>query len=185
VAVRLVLVAAAETTGTRQLVFGDRSDLARPDEVTAEPHRTAAWGCGPEPACRQTAARLGGAAEVIDGLADLDVGRWAGRGLAQVGAEDPEDLGRWLSDANAAPHGGESLAELAARVGACCDAREWLPGRNLVVVAPLVARALVAHALEVGPQAIFRVDLAPLGRVVLSRQGTRWRLQQLGRPEDP
>jgi broad specificity phosphatase PhoE len=85
-----------------------------------------------------------------------------------------------MSDPHAAPHGGESLAELVARVGACCDERDWPPGRSVAVVAPLVARAMAVHALAATPEVIFRVDLAPLGRVGLSRHGRGWRLQQLG-----
>jgi broad specificity phosphatase PhoE len=100
--------------------------------------------------------------------------------LAEVAQEDPAGLAAWMSDATAAPHGGESLAALMRRVGAYCDRREWPSGRSVLVVAPLVARALVAHALAAGPEPIFHLDLAPLGRAGLSRQGRRWRLQQLG-----
>lgn len=177
---RLVLVAHGPTTRTRDLPFGDESPLEHPERVEAESHRVVSWSSGPEPACVATAERLGGAPEVVPELAQLDFAGWRGRTLAEIGAEDPRGLGRWLSDPTAAPHGGESLAELSTRVGAYCDQRDWPPGRSLAVVAPLVARAMVAHALGAGPEVIFGVDLAPLGRIGLSRQGLRWRLQQLG-----
>jgi broad specificity phosphatase PhoE len=180
VASRLVLVAHGPTTRTRDLVFGDRAGLEHPELIEAETHRVSSWSSGPEPACFATAERLGGAPDVVSELAQPDFGGWDGRSLAEVGAEDPAGLGRWLSDPADSPHGGESLAQLVTRVGAYCDERDWPPGGNVVVVAPLVARAAVAHALGAGPEVIFRVDVAPLGRVGLSRQGPHWRLQQLG-----
>jgi broad specificity phosphatase PhoE len=180
---RLILVAHGATTGTQDLVFGDESDLTHPELVSADASRVMSWSCGPEPACVETAAGLigqPGRAEVVADLASLDVGRWRGRPFGEVAEEDPDAVRRWMTDPSATPHGGESLARLMARVGAYCDAREWPAGRNLAVVTPLVARAMVVHALAVGPEAIFRVDLAPLGRVALSRQGPSWRLQGLG-----
>ena len=178
---RLVLVAHGPTVGMRKLVFGDESDLQHPELLTPEGRRVSSWSCGPEPACGQTAAALAGpGVEVLEQLAGLDVGAWRGRPLAEIASEDPEGLSRWMTDASSAPHGGESVAQLVARVGRFCDAREWPPGRNLAVVTPLVARALAVHALAVAPEAIFRVDLAPLGRVTVSRQGSIWRLQGLG-----
>lgn len=77
---------------------------------------------------------------------------------------------------------GEILNQLIERVGAYCDARNWLPGQNLAVVTPLVARAMAVPALEVEASAIFRIDVAPLGRVGLSRQSSSWRLQHLSHP---
>jgi broad specificity phosphatase PhoE len=180
---RLILVAHAATTGTQDLVFGDESDLTHPELVSAEASRVMSWSCGPEPACAQTAAGLvghSGRADVVTELAGLDVGRWRGRPFGEVVEEDPDGVRRWMTDPSARPHGGESLARLVARVGAYCDGREWPPGRNVAVVTPLVARAMVVHALAVGPEAIFRVDLAPLGRVAVSRHGASWRLQGLG-----
>jgi broad specificity phosphatase PhoE len=110
----------------------------------------------------------------------LDFSRWAGRELAEVGQSEPEGLNRWLSDPAAAPHGGESLADLVRRVGALCDGQDWPQGRSALVVTSLVARAAAVHALGVGPAAIFRLDLAPLSRVGVSGQAGSWRLQQLG-----
>jgi broad specificity phosphatase PhoE len=179
VASRLVLYAHGETSGTRELVFDDRSELRHPEAVTA-PGRVLSWSCGPEPACAETARLMGGQPAVVPELANVDLGRWRGRTLAQVGEEDPDGLTRWMSDPHAAPHGGESLAELVTRVGSWCDGRDWPPGRHVAVVAPLVARAMAVHALAAAPEVIFRIDLAPLGRVGVSRSGVGWRLQQLG-----
>jgi broad specificity phosphatase PhoE len=192
--VRLLLVAAGATAGTRALSFGDSGHLVQPERVEPLTSRVNGWFCGPEPCCRQTARLLGGAPAVLDseptvgdseptvldGLGGPDFSRWAGRELTEVGESEPEELNRWLSDPAAAPHGGESLADLVRRVGAVCDTQDWPQGRSVLVVTPLVARAAAVHALGVGPAAIFRLDLAPLGRVGLSGQARSWRLQQLG-----
>jgi broad specificity phosphatase PhoE len=180
VAQRLVLLAHGATSGTREMIFGDRTELLDAGAVQPTGERVVSWGSSPEPACAATARALGGEPVVLDGLRGLDTGRWTGLSLSQVGEAEPAALSSWLTDPIAAPHGGESLAQLVARVGSCCDAHPWSEGRNLVVVTPLVARALATHALGVGAAAIFRIDLAPLGRVGLSRSGGPWRLQQLG-----
>jgi broad specificity phosphatase PhoE len=180
VAQRLTLVAHAPTAGTRDLVFGDRTELADANAIAPLTERVVGWGSGPEPACVATARALGAEPEIISGLAGPDLGRWSGRTLQEVGAAEPEALGAWLRDPDVAPHGGESLTELIRRVGACCDGLEWAQGRTVVVVTSLVARAAAVHALGAGPEVIFRMDLAPLGRVGLSRVGQGWRLQQLG-----
>ncbi|MET0694479.1 MAG: histidine phosphatase family protein [Propionibacteriaceae bacterium] len=177
---RLVLVAHAPTAGTRELIFGDRTELTAAADIGPLAERVVSWGSGPEPACVATARALGGEPEVIAELAGPDFGRWSGQTLTEVGTAEPEAVGAWLRDPAAAPHGGESLTELIRRVGACCDSREWAQGRTVVVVAPLVARAAAVHALGAAPEVIFRMDLAPLGRVGVSRAGESWRLQQLG-----
>ncbi len=108
-----------------------------------------------------------------------DFGRWTGRGLVEVGASEPEALAAWLSDPYAAPHGGESLATTITRLGGWLDATDWAEGLSEVTTSALVARGLIVHALGAPPEAIFRVDVSPGGRVLLSRSGAFWRLQEL------
>ena len=177
---RVILVAHAPTAGMRELVFDDRSDVVRPEAVVPLAERVMTWTSGPEPACAETSRLLGGEPAVVAELANADLGSWRGRTLADVGDEDPAGLARWLSDPFATPHAGESLAQLVERVGSYCDRRDWPPGGSVTVVTPLVARAMAVHALGAAPQVIFRIDLAPLARVGLSRHGQGWRLQQLG-----
>jgi broad specificity phosphatase PhoE len=175
---RLLVVANAATLATRALVFGDSGELPS-GEIRQLSGRTACWVRGPEEACEATAARLGGAAEVIRDLRECDFGAWAGRALIDIASEDPSGLDAWLRDPYAAPHGGESLAQLISRVGRVLDDHRWVDGRSVAVVTALVARALLVHALGAAPGVIFRIDIAPLGRALISRSQQRWRLISL------
>ena len=177
---RLVAVAYAPTAATRTAMFGGWSGPALGD-VPVLDGRVASWVRGPEPVAAETAERLGGDdAEVLPELADADFGAWAGLTLDEVGEREPQALRLWLIDPWVSPHGGESLADLIWRVGQAIDRHPWPEGRSVAVVAPLVARALAVHALGAPPEVIFRVDVGPLGRVLLSRSGDHWRLQGLG-----
>ena len=195
---RLLLIAYAATAGTRDSVFSGWSDLIQARGTTplnprerqvvvgdlpVIEERVERWVCGPEPAGAATAAGLGGAdVEVVAELRDCDFGWWSGLTLDDVGTLDPEALALWLADPRARPHGGESLADLVVRVGRVADGSAWPEGRSVAVVPPLVARALAVHALSAPPEVIFRVDVAPLGRVLISRTTGGWRLQGLNRP---
>ncbi|MFP5283803.1 MAG: histidine phosphatase family protein [Actinomycetes bacterium] len=175
--VRLLVVASAATAGTRELVFGGEGeplDVAAVDRLVG---RTAGWWCGPEPTCAVTGRALGGEPEVVAAFAGPDVGRWRGRSLAEVAAAEPEAARAWLADVAAAPHGGESLADLATRVGGQVEAHRWPEGRSVVVVVPLVARALAVHALAAPASVLLRLDVAPLDRLTLTRGPGGWRLR--------
>jgi broad specificity phosphatase PhoE len=175
---RLLVVAHAATSATRALVFGDSGELPS-SEIRRLSGRTARWVRGPEEACEATAARLGGTAEAIRDLRGCDFGAWTGSALINIAGEDPSGLDAWLHDPYATPHGGESLAELISRVGRVLDDHQWPDGRSVAVVTALVARALLVHALGAAPEVIFRIDIAPLGRALISRSQQTWRLTSL------
>jgi broad specificity phosphatase PhoE len=99
--------------------------------------------------------------------------------LVDVAVDDPSGLEAWLHAPQAAPHGGESLAELIIRVGRVLDDHPWPEGRSVVVVTSLVARALLIHALNAAPEVIFHIDMAPLSRALISRSQQMWRLARL------
>jgi broad specificity phosphatase PhoE len=65
------------------------------------------------------------------------------------------------------------------RVAAWCDGPERGEGRVLAITHPAVMRAALVHALGAGAAAYWRIDVAPLSRLILSRQGANWRLQAL------
>ncbi|OFE16136.1 hypothetical protein BA895_20560 [Humibacillus sp. DSM 29435] len=190
-----MLLAHGETERTRELVFGDESDLLEGLPLSSDAlHRMpVTWWSAPEPGCRQTADRLGvRVAGVIDELAGPDAGRWRGCSVAQVAADDPRGLEQWLIDPFATPHGGESLAGLVERVGRVLDgpvasdasrSAIWPEAGATLVVTPLVARAAVVHALAARPASILHVDVAPSGSVRLARHGGRWRLSGLERAD--
>ena len=175
---RLLVIAHAATPATRALLFGGSGELL-PGEIKRLNGRVASWMRGPEMACEATAVRLGAAAEPIPELRECDFEAWSGKALAEIASEDAAGLESWLHDPSAAPHGGESFAELINRVGRVLDDYPWPDGRNVIVVTPLVARALLVHALGAGPEMIFHLDIAPLSRASLSRSNSAWRLSRL------
>jgi broad specificity phosphatase PhoE len=175
---RLLIVAHAPTAQTVALTFGNAGEPGTED-VQRLNGRVASWFGGPEQACQATALCLGGEAEPIAELRECDFGTWAGRTLVDVALQDACALEGWLHDPYAAPHGGESLAELINRVGGVLDDHPWPQGRSVAVVTPLVARAAAVHALGVPAEVIFRIDIAPLGRLLISRSDQIWRMQGL------
>ncbi|MBL1114205.1 histidine phosphatase family protein [Streptomyces sp. 110] len=207
--VRITLVAPAVNAALRQVRFDD----APPDAAgwrraaaaaTVLPHHDMAF-TAPSERCRGTAAALGLDAAVTPELGDLDVGRWRGRSLDEVGQEAPEEVAGWLSDPAAAPHGGETLLELVERIGAWLDARRDNPApaapaaparetrgegsppdappapareaRLLAVVEPAVVRAALVHALGLPAPTFWRLDVAPLTATELSGRAGRWNLR--------
>ena len=175
---RLLVVAHAPTERAPALVFGDAGE-PHTQEVRRLNGRVASWLSGPEKACQVTAAHLGGEAEQLEELRECDFGLWTGRTLVDVAFENRGALETWLRDPRATPHGGESLAEVISRVGRVVDDHPWPEGRSVAVVTPLVARAAAVHALGAQPEVIFHIDLAPLGRLLISRSDHIWRLQEL------
>ncbi|MFB9207634.1 histidine phosphatase family protein [Nonomuraea spiralis] len=97
-----------------------------------------AWAA-PGRAARQTAAAMGLAAPEIPALAEADCGRWRGLPYGRVALEEPDAPASRLADPHAAPHGGESLSALAARVAGRLDAVRGEP-RAVVVCDGLPVR---------------------------------------------
>jgi broad specificity phosphatase PhoE len=98
-----------------------------------------------------------------DRLIELDYGEWDERRLRDIPAEE---WTRWRADSNFAPPGGESLEEVAARVGDFCASNL---GDDLVVAVSHVSpiKAAVCWALGVTATATWRMflDLASVTRV--------------------
>ena len=179
--VRLAVIAHAPTRSTARAAFGGGDELIRPKAVRPLRGRVERWASGPEPACVSTTSRLGGDPQVLDDLRGCDFGSWSGRTLSEMSAAEPFGLADWLEDPAATPHGGESLLQLIGRVGSVVDEYPWPDGLSVAVVGPLVVRAIAVHALSVAAESIFRIDVSPLGRVLLSRATSGWRLQALDR----
>ncbi len=189
-AVRVMLISPAMNAALREARFAgdaslDESGLrqARASADTLPPADRALHG--PSRRCTRTAEALEIGSVTEHAIRDWDLGRWTGARLDEVSASEPEAVAAWLADPSASPHGGESLLELWARAGAwlgSLDAGD--PGRVLAVVAPAVVRAAVVHALDLSPQAFWRIDVAPLTLTELSGRSGRWNLR-CGRPLTP
>ncbi|MEV6778660.1 histidine phosphatase family protein [Streptomyces syringium] len=186
--VRVTLLSPAMSAALREARFDDGAPL---DDAGVRQARAAAGGlprisaalCAPSPRCRGTATALGLSPASVPELRDLEVGDWRGRGLAELSAAEPEAVAAWLADPGAAPHGGESLLDLVARVGSWLDGRTD-DGRLLAVVEPAVVRAAVVHALELPPRLFWRLDVPPLTLTELTGRAGRWNLR-CGRPAAP
>ncbi|MFG2575121.1 histidine phosphatase family protein [Streptomyces sp. NPDC048481] len=204
--IRVTFVSPAVNASLRLARFDDGAPI---DDVGAARARAATGALptggrvvtSPTVRCRETAAALGlapgrsagspDAARPVEPsepvepveLAGLDVGRWRGLTLAEVGAAEPEAVARWLADPGSAPHGGESVEDLCARVA------RWLEsssreGRTLAVVEPEIVRAAVVHVLGTPVTAFWRLDVPPLTATSVSGRDGRWNLRT-GQPLHP
>lgn len=137
----------------------------------------------PDLTCAETCDDLGLASEVDHGLASWDMGVWTGRSLADVSAERPQDAVAWLTDADAAPHGGETLAAFVARVRAWLAARPQ--GATTAVCGPALVRAAVVVVLEAPLLSFWRVDVAPLTVTTVHRGSPGWSVRSTSHPLRP
>jgi broad specificity phosphatase PhoE len=171
---RLTLIAHGVTTATRAAAFPqDEPVEARAlssAAVSGQRLRRAdrAW-TSPALRARQTAAALSLDAVVNPSLRDCDYGRWAGRMLTDVQIEEPAGVAAWLSDAEATPHGGESLSDLFRRVSAWMNECIREEGHTIAVTA-------ILHVLHAPARSFWRIDIEPLSVTKLRGDGTRWTL---------
>ncbi|WP_240777892.1 histidine phosphatase family protein [Nonomuraea basaltis] len=208
----MLFVRHATTPGMRAACFpadedADAASLARAAAALGPMMAGATAWAAPTAAARQTAAAVGLEARVTPALAEADCGRWRGLPYARVAREEPDALASWLTDPHAAPHGGESPAELAARVagwldtvraltpasaGASAGASVRTPGRaepdaaraelHVVVFCDAGAiRAALGHALGLDPPRTARFDLAPLSLTELTATRAGWRVGHVNR----
>ncbi|GAA2795937.1 histidine phosphatase family protein [Kitasatospora sp. CM 4170] len=204
--VRVMLLSPALTDDGRQARFGGNAPL---DGAAVRRVRAAAAAVpdaarvltGPSVRCTGTAAALGLDAVATPELADCDWGRWEGHRLNDLAAAEPRAIAAWLSDPDAAPHGGESVAAFGARIrgwldgldepgggtepdgGDEPDRRGGRAGRGeargpvLAVVEAAVVRAAVVNGLGLPAQAFWRIDVAPLTLTELTGRAGRWNLR--------
>lgn len=133
--------------------------------------------CGPEQRTRQTAELIGSDASIVEALQDCNFGRWNGVRIDDLHKTDPEALQAWLDDPRSAPHGGESVAQLAERVVHWLTTLEAMPGHVVAVTHPFVIRAALTHVLQ--SPAFNLIDIEPLSVIELRFNG-RWRLRLTG-----
>ncbi|GAA2297250.1 histidine phosphatase family protein [Streptomyces kunmingensis] len=184
---RVLLVTPALSVAQRRAAFDDGSPLG---PVGVSQARAAAGSLpadvramvSPSVRCAETAGELGlKDAGTRAELAGLDAGNWRGRTLEEVGKAEPEALRRWLTEPEAEAPGGESVAQVCARVARWLEDLEPGAGRLIAVVEPDVVRAAVVHAVGAPPAAFWRLDVAPLTVTELSGRLGRWNAG-IGRP---
>ncbi|KRP68779.1 phosphoglycerate mutase [Pseudomonas paralactis] len=129
--------------------------------------------CGPEARTRQTAGLFGAHAEVEMALRDADFGAWKGQNISQL---DSEALMAWSTDSACAPHGGESVDQLCARVGRWLQSLETHPGHTVAVTHPFVIRAAMRCVMQFPVSMFYRIDVEPLSAIEL-RFNSVWRLR--------
>lgn len=173
---RLVLVSHGATSATRRAAFPEDEPLERPDLVLPDPLRADVTFCTPALRCVQTATALGLLPQQTHALRDCDYGKWQGRTLDEVAADDPTAVRTWLTNPTAAPHGGESTQDFLTRIGTWLDTLPRDHHRIAVVTTPAVVKAAVVHAILAPPASFWRVDVPPLSRTVLSGHPTSWTL---------
>jgi broad specificity phosphatase PhoE len=177
---RLLLVRHASTDAVRAAAFGadeplDASGRVAAAELAARLPRADEVLVSPALRARETASSAGLAA-VGEAPGECDFGTWAGRTLREVAASDEAGVRAWMTDPDAAPHGGEALTALLARV------RSWLafqasPGRGGTAIAIThagVVKTAVVCALDAPPPAFWRIDVAPLSITELHAHDGRW-----------
>ncbi len=177
---RLLLVRHAPTSATRRARFPTDEPLDEAGFVAARklakslPERIDRSLSSPLARARQTAEAMGFVAAVDDDLRECDFGSWAGLSLQDVRESDAEGLSSWFADAEARPHGGESLTQVGERVGRFLTRVAGRPGTTLAVTHAGVVRAAVVLSLSRAVESFWRIDIAPLSVTELHSRDDVW-----------
>ncbi len=141
----------------------------------------ARWIASPLLRARRTADALGATGLRVDPrLMEQHFGDWQGRSFAALETAGDPHLGPfWTDPALNAPPGGESFADLCARVAAAVAALS--DGGDIVAVAHAgTVRAALADALGLPPTRALGFEVAPLSLTRLDRfateEGPVWRV---------
>ncbi|MDR3475271.1 MAG: histidine phosphatase family protein [Devosia sp.] len=185
---RITLIAQGTSRGLRAASFGsddgldeigrrEAADLAR---MLPKVDRAMV---SPGAAARQTAEVLGLDATVDERLRDCNYGRWQGLKFNQVLLREPRKLVSWIRHPETAPHGGETIPQVIARVSGWMRELTRLEGHTVAVTHSAVIRAAVVHVLEAELRSFWRVDVVPLAFADLRTNGRRWVLRSLAVPQ--
>lgn len=183
--VRLTMICNGATAATRRGSFPLDEPLEPRSLLHAEAmgkvlRRADRVWTSPALRARRTAESLSLQASVEPALADQDCGRWAGKSFAEVQAEQPDDIAAWLSDPDAAPHGGESPADVSRRVSVLMNRLMGEPGHTIAVTHASVIRAAMLHVLGAPLAAYWKIDVEPMSMADFRSDGRRWVLRAAG-----
>jgi broad specificity phosphatase PhoE len=190
-AVRAVmLVRHAGTLATRRGDFPLDEPLSEDTKLDAVAlGGCAEWGAPVFTSPARRAVQTAEAAEwspLVDSrLCALDLGSWGGRSLRSVQSSDPEGFLAWMTDPQARPHDGETVAELFERVRPLLD--EWHSGPRDDLVAVThgsVIRAAVTIAMDAPATSFWRVEASPASVTELHTRGSGWVLYRTNQHED-
>ena len=177
-----------QTEHTPERRFSGSSDLplsemgraeARAAALSLKDRGIAAIVCSPLRRCRETAAAaadvLGLPVEVDDDLRELDFGEWEGLTRDEAVARNPLALRRFFGATDVRAPGGESIADVSARVArARRRILDRYAGRTVLVVSHVTPiKLLLAAGLGAGDEVVHRVFLeaASLCTVAWSSDG--------------
>ncbi len=119
--------------------------------------------------------------QTLEGMREMDFGRWEGQPPSAIMLQDPTILARWWRDpASLTPPEGEAFTAFRGRVLA--DWRRLLKEQQgktvLLVTHPGVVRVLITHALGMSTQQFFaiQVESATFSRISVSHdaKGVPW-----------
>jgi broad specificity phosphatase PhoE len=178
---RLLLLCHASTAAQRSAAFPldepiDAKGRAAAAALASEFSLLRTIVASPARRALETAAAAGLTARPEPALRDCDHGRWAGRSLGDIARAEPEAVEQWLTDPDAAPHGGESIAALLRRVADWMESGA-ITGPALAITHASVIRAAVVHALCAPARSFWRIDAPPLALVELRHNGRSWSLR--------
>ena len=181
---RITLISHATTRALRAATFGGDDSL---DEVGIAQSKSLAGSmgavtrCWSSPAKRalETATALGLQPVVDERLRECDYGRWTGLKFRQVLLKEPRKLIRWMKDPATAPHGGESIPEVLARVASWLREQEREPGHTVAITHSSVIRAAIVHVIQAQLPSFWRIDITPLSKAELRTNGRRWVLRSM------
>ena len=177
---RLLLIRHASTAATRAGMFP--ADEPLDDEAIREVSTArATFGrydqalCSPSVRTRQTADALGLIPKIEADLAECDFGTWAGLSIEDVKARYAGQIDAWLADPSSAPHGGERLTDVAARVNRFLQRASSLKGTTVAVTHGGVIRVAIVLARAQPLEMVWRVNVEPLSITELRFARGRWR----------
>jgi broad specificity phosphatase PhoE len=181
---RLTFIAHGATKATRAALFPrdeplEAASIAKAAALAPRMGRVDAAWTGAALRAVQTAEALGLAAKIDPLLADIDLGDWAGKSLAELEAADAPGLAKWMEDPSAAPHGGESITHLLTRIADWLDKTAVGKDRIVAVTHAAVIRAAAIITLDANPKSFWRIDVAPLSFSRFHARGGRWSVHSL------
>jgi broad specificity phosphatase PhoE len=132
--------------------------------------------CSPSVRTRQTADILSLTPEIDPGLSECDFGRWAGLTIDEVRTRYADKIDAWLADPASAPHGGETLDDVARRVRAFLDRASTVPDTTVAVTHGGIIRVAIVLARAEPLEKVWTVNVEPLSITELRFARGRWQL---------